>query len=407
MKFWTTSPQMRRTPLVIAGSALLLVVLYLAYSLAAQAQRPARETHSTTPPPDVSIVERLPADYQAQVTAYGEVEPHYALTMTAKVSGYVTALSPHFEAGGVITAGETLLQLEESDYRSALSSAQETLAAARLTLLEEQRQAVQAQAEWQSVGLDGEPDSELVLRQPYVDAAQASVNSAEASVASAQSNLSHTRITAPFDAAVVERLVVPGSYVQAGTEIATLYSSDRVEITLALSGQDWAKLPPISELEDSLWPVLLRDVESGEVWTGYVDRIEQHLDTTTRQRALIVAVDKPLEQSTALLPGSFITAKIPGRSLDGLWQLPNSALSQRGEIWYVTSDNTLDNFTANVSFSEGDKIYVVAPETLAEEPQRILLHPLSGYLAGMHVTPVSPPVTTVAAQDSQEINDNG
>ncbi|MCB1704440.1 MAG: efflux RND transporter periplasmic adaptor subunit [Halioglobus sp.] len=406
MKPWSHITRLRRTPLVLATAVLALVVAYLCYSVVAQAQRPARGA-ATTPPPDVSVVERVPASYRALVTAYGAVTPHYALTVTAKVSGYVTALSPDFEPGGVIAAGETLLQLEDNDYRRALSSAGETLASARLTLLEEQRQAVQAEAEWRSAGLEGEPDSELVLRQPYVDAALASLHSAEAAVASAQTDLAHTRISAPFDAAVVERLVAPGSYVQTGTEIATLYSSDRVEITLALSSLDWRKLPAVSELTGARWPVTLRDVESGAEWEGYVARVEQHLDTTTRQRSLVVAVDKPLEQASALLPGSFVDATIAGRRLDGLWQLPTSALSQRGEIWYVSADNTLAKFTADVAFSEGDKIYVEVPAALASGSQRVLVHPLSGYLAGMAVTPVAAATDTIAAGSVQESNDNG
>lgn len=406
MNTLTHSMGTRRLPLIIAAVALLLVLAYLAYSLAAQAQRPARESHTGTPAPDVTVVERLPERYRAQVTAYGAAQPHYALTVTAKVSGYVTSLSPQFEVGGVIAAGDLLAQLEDSDYRSALSIAEETLAAARLAVLEEERQVVQAQTEWRSAGLEGEPDSELVLRQPYLDAALASLNSAEASVDTAATDLAHTRITAPFDAAVIERYIAPGSYVQAGTEIATLYSSDRVDITLALSSQDWAKLPPVNELQDGSWPVRLRDVETGDEWTAHVDRIEQHLDSTTRQRALIVTVDNPLAQSTPLLPGSFVEAKIPGRSVDGLWQLPSSAVSQRGEVWYVTPDNTLDNFVAEISFSEGENVYVSVPSTLADKPQRVLLHPLSGYLVGMQVTAANR-AAAVASHPVQEDSDNG
>lgn len=394
-------------PLVLTAAALLLVVAYVGYSLSAPTQRTAGERRTIIPAPDVSVVELRPARYQASVTAYGAVDPHYTITMTAKVSGYVTALSPMFEAGGLVAAGGPLLQLEDSDYRRALSNARETLAAARLTLLEEERQAVQAEAEWRSAGLEGEPGSELVLRQPYVDAALASLQSAEARVTSAQADLNHTRISAPFDAIVVERLVAPGSYVQAGTQLATLYSSDRVEITLALSSQDWAKLPPSDNLRGGSWPVALRDIESGAQWTGYVDRVEQHLDSTTRQRALIVVVDAPLAQETALLPGSFVAAEIPGRSLDGLWELPSSALSQRGEIWYVATDNSLANFTANVVFSQAKRIYVEAPTALSGKPQQVLLHPLSGYLVGMQVTPVPAAANTLLAQDSLEHSNNG
>jgi RND family efflux transporter MFP subunit len=399
--------QARRIPLAIAVAALLLALVYIAYSLSALAQRPPRESRGSVTAPDVSVVTILPGTYEASVEAYGAVDAHYTATLAAKVSGYATVLSPAFEAGGVVTQGQTLLQLEDSDYRSALFNAQESLALARLALLEEQRQAVQAQAEWRGAGLEGEPDSELVLRQPYVDAALASVKSAEADAASAQVDLDHTQIAAPFNAIVVERLVAPGSYVQAGSDIATLFSSDRVEIGLALSAADWRKLPPVSELQSGNWPVFLRDIESGDNWTGYVSRVAQHLDSTTRQRAVIVAVDRPLQQTVALLPGTFVDARIPGRAIEGLWQLPNSALSQRGEIWYVAPDNTLASFVADLSFSEGDKLYVIPPAALAGSAQQVLLHPLSGYLVGMPVTPVAAEPTPAITLDTQEQSNNG
>ena len=41
----------------------------------------------------------------------------------------------------------------------------------------------------------------------------------------------------------------------------------------------------------------------------YVGRVEQHMDSTTRQRALIVVVDAPLQQETALLAGSLSMRK--------------------------------------------------------------------------------------------------
>ena len=397
----------RAMPLVFAAAALVLVVVYTAYTLSAEAERPTRAPRDSALVPDVSVVELLPDTYRAQVSAYGAVIPHYELTVTAKVSGYVTELSPVFEAGAVVGSGQTLLQLEDSDYRSALFDAQESLAAARLTLLEEQRQAVVAQAEWDSAGLEGEPDSELLLRQPYVDAAAASLDRAEAAVVSAQTDLDHTRIVAPFDAIVVQRMVAPGSYVQAGTSIATLYSSDRVEVTLALSAQDWRKLPPVEQLAGGRWAVQLRDIESGNEWTGYVARVEQHLDSSTRQRALTVAVDQPLQQATPLLPGTFVDARIPGREVEGLWQLPNSALSQKGEIWYVSQAGTLASFEANLSHSEGDRIYVLPPAGLAGEPQQVLLHPLSGYLVGTPVTAVPTQTSAVVVQVGGEHDDNG
>ncbi|MFD2113408.1 efflux RND transporter periplasmic adaptor subunit [Thiorhodococcus fuscus] len=338
--------------------------------------------------PDVRVVRVTPARYQAQVSGYGEARAHYALTLTAQVSGRVDALSEHLESGQRVAKGDVLVQLEDSDYRAAVASAQNDLASAQLALLEEQRQGVQAAAEWKASGLRGKPDSELVLRKPQLAAAKAAVAHAEATLVSAREDLAETRITAPFDALVVERTVAPGSYVQAGTQVASLYSLDRLEVSVALSARDWSTLPDTQTLTRGDWPARLTSVEDGQVWTGRVLRAERHLDETTRQRALVIAVDHPLDRSPPLLPGTFVEAEVAGRELDGLWRLPSAALSQRGEIWRVDPEGNLESFAAEPVFSDAQGIYIEVPETLRGTEQQVLVHPLNGYLPGMAVNPV-------------------
>jgi hypothetical protein len=119
-----------------------------------------------------------------------------------------------------------------------------------------------------------------------------------------------------------------------------------------------------------------------------VHRALQHLDSTSRQRTLLLAVDAPLDQSPPLLPGTFVEAELSGRTLDNLWQLPGSALSRRGEIWYVTDDNTLARFSTEPLFSHGAYIYVEVPAECAATAIRVVVHPLNSYLPGMIVQPV-------------------
>ena len=400
-----------RMVLAAAALLLLLVIAVVSFRLTASPM-PQASKDVAVPAPDVSVIEAAPASYRAHVSAYGATNPRYSLTLTAKVSGYVASLSPAFETGGKVAKGDMLLKLEDNDYRSALAGAEQDLASAQLELLEQQRQAVQARAEWNSAGLNGEPDSPLVLREPYVNAAKVTVNSAEAALASSHADFTHTTIIAPFNAVVIEQLVAPGSYVQNGAEIATLYSTDRVEVSLTLSANDWRKLPSAEDMIGKQWPVHLRNVDGSGQWIGRIARVEQHLDSNTRQRALIVAVDAPLEEVTPLLPGTFVAADIPGRDLFGLWRLPTSALSQRSEIWYINEDNALANFAAVPQFSDGDYIYMQPPTELAGAVQRVLTHPLSNYLNGMVVSPVTTVTNAVAAETQatdiqREVDNNG
>jgi RND family efflux transporter MFP subunit len=375
---------------LLAAIAILVAVLFFnRHLIARQLEHAVPPQPGQTQYPDVSVLTVSATDHNAIISGFGETATHFTLTLTAQTNGQVIEQAKIFEPGCRVTKGNVLIQLEDSDYQSAVADAESTLASARLALLEEQREATQAQAEWKASGLSGEPDSALVLHQPQLLAAKAAVTKAEAALTSAVTTLSRTRITAPFDAIVVERLTAPGSYVQAGTEVATLYSTDMIEVGVPLSTKDWNHLPDSGTLSDSRWPVQLVSVENGQTWSGYALRAEQHVDGTSRQRSLLIAVDSPLDQNPPLLPGTFVEARISGSSVSNVWELPSSALSQRGEVWYVTDNNTLAKFSTETVFSSEKFIYVEVPEELSANPVKIVVHPLSSYLPGMIVKPSS------------------
>lgn len=374
--------------LVIALAVLVGVIIYNHEKIIAFQSRPIPNKPTQVRHPNVVVTAVTPQNYAAEISGYGSASAHYAITLKAQVAGLVTKTAAQFESGMRIAKGTVLAQLDDSDYLAKVASARQILADAHVSLLEEQRQGIQAQKEWQASGLQGKPDSPLVLRQPQLAAAQATEKQAQSALQNAEKNLSYTKITAPFDSLVVSRAIAPGSYVQSGGDVATLYSTDRVEVPISLSGKDWQQLPTASQLIKSHWPVTLTNIETGENWQAYVLRAEQHLDTSTRQRALIVAVDHPLDKTPSLMAGTFLQATLKGRTVSKLWKLPSTALSQRGEIWYVTASNTLANFQTEPVFAYGGDIYIAPPEDLLTEAQRILVHPLSSYLEGMAVHPV-------------------
>ncbi|MCX4190083.1 efflux RND transporter periplasmic adaptor subunit [Methylophaga sp. OBS3] len=337
--------------------------------------------------PDVSVVSVSTDKYQASISAFGAANPRFNVTLSAQVTGQVQSLSPSFDNGLRVKQGSTLASLENSDYQAAVTQAQQQLAEAELLFVQEQRQGQQAAIEWQSSGLSGDPDA-LVLRQPQLAQTQAAVNNAKAQLRSAEKDLQFTHIKAPFDALIVSRDVSPGSFVQAGAQVATLYSTDRVEISVSLSDREWQSLPAIEEMQAKQWPVLLEAVEGNGQWQGFVLRSEQHLNETTRQRALIISVENPLDQQPILNPGTFVKATLSGIEQSGLWQLPLTSLSQRGDIWYVNEQNQLAKFPSTPIFSNADAIFIRPPEKLSNETQRVLIQPIDSYLAGMQVLPV-------------------
>lgn len=340
--------------------------------------------------PSVVVLEVQADTYQALVKGYGEAVPRYAITYAAEVSGRVDKLMPGFETGKVVKKGDILAQLESLSYQQAVAQAKSDLAQAKLDLLEEQRSAEQARLEWQRSGLSGEPNSPLVLHEPQLAAQKAVVENAQYSLKKAQQDLEKTVIRAPFDALIVEQNIQPGSYVQAGSSVAELYSIDRVEIEIPLSAKQWQSLPKqsnkeLSQKASEKWPVMLYSSDGNSSWQGYVSRIEQHVDTSSRQRSLVVAVDHPFDQEVGLFPGTFVQAHIEGAVLDNTWELPASAISQQGDIWFISEDNQLNKVAANKLFEKAGSVYITPIEDLASA--KIIKRPLSSYVVGMLVAP--------------------
>lgn len=369
--------------LLLTIALLVAVVLYVMAASKAQMKKPMPKPPEQHEKASVSTTTVTVGQYQASIIGHGEMKARYQLDLTAYVSGRIESLSTDFEAGQLVKAGSLLAKIEDSDYRAAVASAKYDLEAAKQALLEAEREQAQSQIEWQASGLDGEPDSELVLHKPQVATAKAAVDQATATLSSALKDLEQSRITAPFDAIIVSRDIAPGSFVQTGSALGTLYSASRLEAEIPLSAQQWQNLPTTEDINATPLSATITDVETGASWTGQVLRTEGHLDSSTRQRALVVAVESPMAKSPSLIPGTFIKASIQGRAVDGLWELPSSALSQRGKIWYIDANSLLASFDASPQFSIGDKLYLSPPTQLASAAQKVLIHPLSSYTEGM------------------------
>ena len=349
-------------------------------------QKSARTSQTQVSIPSVVVVHAQSGSYQALVTGYGEAAAKFSVDFSAEVAGRITSVSSRFETGNVVKKGDELARIENVSYQQAVLQAKSDLAQEQQDFLEEERKGEQAKVEWKRSGLKGEPSSSLVLREPQLAVAKAELENAKVSVKKAASDLSKTVIRAPFDALVVDALIQPGSYVTAGTTVATLYSTDKVEIEIPLSTTQWRNLPVISNAELSgknakHWPIELVSSDGSTKWQGYVSRVEQHIDSSTRQRSLIVTVDNPLNGDIGLYPGTFVKAFIPGEILENTWELPASAISQDGNLWFINSDGVLAKVVANKLFEKSGSVYVSPIEGMSSAD--VVKRPLSSFVAGM------------------------
>ncbi|WDD98613.1 efflux RND transporter periplasmic adaptor subunit [Thalassomonas actiniarum] len=392
----------RKSLITLGGFASIFIAVAINGVLSANQQ------HTPAPKvapqyPVVSVTEVAPISHRASITAYGEVKSRNQLTLTSQVSGQITYLSPKFLSGKTLEKGELLAKIEPIIYQQALADARANLADATLALAQEELNSTQAAQEWQQSGLANEQASDLVLRKPQLAAAKAKYAMASKAVAKAEYDLAQTRITAPFEALVVAKEIQIGSNVQAGSALGELYDIALFEVALPLSLQQWQLLPATGGSEKLTdIQIQLNDEGSEKQWTAQFDRFEQHIDSQSRQRALVAVVNNPIKQQTPLFPGTFVKATLSGSAVDRLWQLPASALIDSNTVWQVNENGVLDFLSVKVVFARGKHIYVQPLENKSRA--QIVSRPLSSYLQDMKVDARVETKAEVSTEVSTKVN---
>jgi RND family efflux transporter MFP subunit len=338
----------------------------------------AAQAPSATIP--VTVRTLTPESRRVAIRTQGEVVPLWETILRVQVSGEIASLSDRLQPGNRVKAGERLLTLDKGDYEMQVAEAESQLAQAEVDLFQEEREAVEAKADWRRSGLAGEPASPLVLRTPQLAAARARLAAAKSALANAERRLEYTEIRAPYEGVIIERAVSPGASLFAGDAVATLYSTAAVEVGLHLDAHQWAQLPRrIADIR-----VRLTDPSGPATWKARVVRRGQRLDREARLRTLFLRVERPLDQRPPLLPGSFVQAEITGKRLANLIAVPQAALTPAGRVWFVDPENRLTARQLRVHFHEQGLAYLQAVGDLPR-PIRVAIYPNDGFTDGLGV----------------------
>ncbi len=331
---------------------LLLPILVLMAGIALAAAiikaKPKVERQSATAPaPLVRVVEVRLRELSLDVRSQGTVEPRNEATLVAQVGGTIDRVARQFAEGAFFRRGQTLLWIEDADYRLAVAQAEAAVAQARVGLEREQAEAELARREWAELG-EGEA-SPLTRREPQLAQARASLAAAEAALEQARLNLARTRIAAPYDGRLRGKLADVGQFVGPGTPLATVYSTDAAEIRLPVSREELAFLDLDLGRGDfgDQGPAVRLSGQAGagtQSWAGRVVRADGGFDPRTRMLGLYVEVADPFGRRTAgheVLPmGLFVEAEIEGRAVADVALLPRAAL-RAGDRVLVATENRL------------------------------------------------------------------
>jgi RND family efflux transporter MFP subunit len=347
-------------------------------------KRVAKEEEKQRIVPAVEIVEVTEADHAVRILTQGVVESARETRLAAEVGGRVMEISPSFKRGGLVKKGERLVQIDPADYRSALAAAEVRRAEAELALEQEKARVEQAQLDWSKLGSGNKPLNPLVLREPYLAAAEASAASAVEAAAKARRDVERTEILAPFDAGVRSANAEVGSVVAPGTMVAELYASGELEVRLPLSLDDFGFLARDAEGKVSGEVILKGKIGAEEyVWKAETARIDPEIARETLSANIAVKV-LPAEGSAFPLPpvGLFVNAEITGKTLGGVREIPRRALLEDNRAIVIVEGNKIAFRNLTVPRLTRDSALVSGG---LEAGDRVVLTRLSAPVAGMEV----------------------
>lgn len=306
-----------------------------------------------------------PIDYTVEIESQGIIATPIVTQLTPQVSGRVIEISPSFDNGAFFKKGDILLELDPTDYESAIISAEANLARAESALAQEQARADQALRNWQDIGFT-DPPNDLVLRKPQLKEAQANLSAQKAALDNAKRNLERTKIHAPFDGRVRSRSVGLGQAVGNGTKLGEIFSTEYAELRLPLSTRQ-LKFIDLKNINHT--PVVLTDAinpSPDKQWNATILRTEGELDPTSRELFLIARINDPFNLKQSSHSGSLrinqpVSAKIKGNTLKNVVEIPRSAVSGENEIILVV-DGKVKRLTLDIAWSTIDTVIALNAE---------------------------------------------
>lgn len=379
------------------------------------------------------LVETAPLNIAAgaiPVIVSGTVQPRDEVVIAAEVSGRLVYVNPAFREGNFVGNGNILVRIDPADYQNNVRIAQADVAAQNVAVLEAREQMAIARddlqrfaAREQAEAADGQSrilppkalgdqaastsrnssaaqarPSGLASREPQLRSAQAARERASATLADARLSLRRTRISSPFTGLVSAENASVGTFVQPGQSLGTIIGTKAYDVRLSMTQDEAALIPGLLQGKAKNIRADIYYSYGGRRfrWTGFVERANASLDSTTRNVEVFVRVPAPLSggqpvpdqnpvgandapetdddaqepqtrgknsdvAAPPLLIGAFVEAQIAGSVTGQYAVIPSSALRPGNTIW-LARDGTLQIIKVRVIRRSDNQAYIAADE---------------------------------------------
>lgn len=285
------------------GSAVVLGVLGTAALLTMRSdEQPKAEASGPAPAMTVTTTTPGTREWPAELVANGAVEAWQEATIGAQLGG-LRVREVLVDVGTNVRRGQLLASLDDSTLRAQRAELAAAVAEAEAAARQAQANRDRALAVKASGALSQQQVQQYVTES---EVAIARIESARARLRSNEVELGFTRISAPDDGVISQRMATVGSVTQPGQELFRLVRQNRLEWRAQLTAEQVARVRPGQTAEVTL--------PGGGTVRGTVRQVSPTLDP--QSRIALAYVD--LEPGSVARAGMYLPGRLrlgAGRSL--------------------------------------------------------------------------------------------
>mgnify|MGYP001816363317 FL=1 len=304
------------------GAVLLLIIIWFMRGEKTLNSENLKEPDQQTKAFPVDVTRGIFEDVEHTLEAVGSFLPEDEVTVGAEEKGVIKKL--WVDEGSLVKKGDLLLEIDDETLRLEVEESQASLKEA-LSRLNHSQSRLKRMTDLFEQGVIGQQEFDDAQNQASLN--QAVVENIRARLSRFKKALSDTRVIAPMDGVVSERMVSTGEYVKVGADLVKIVDSNPLKLTFTLPEKN------AGDIKAGQKVLVTTRVYRDQIFEGEVYFINPKLDPDTRTIEVKAWVDNSKQK---LRPGYFVTVNVllgKQRSLT----LPESAvLVREGTIVVMT-----------------------------------------------------------------------
>jgi membrane fusion protein (multidrug efflux system) len=280
------------------------------------------------PPPEVEVITVAPRSVPRTVEAPGRLQAVRTAVVSARVEGILERRT--YVEGGEVKAGEVLFRIDDRTLSANLASARASLAKSQAQALIAGQNQERMQALAGSKAISRQDLDQAVAAKAQADA---DVLAATAAVSRAEIDLSYAKVTAPISGRIGRALVSEGALVGKGeaTPLANIEQYNPIWVNFSQSSADFLNLREAHAKASSAPVRLVLDNGRNYAHPGKLLFSDLAVDPNTGSVGMRAEFPNP---DRALLPGQFVTVRLPVAQADNAIVVPQRAVqvSPQGQV---------------------------------------------------------------------------